>query len=191
MKTKKDFYLMVKQMRFLQKTANGSVDCKILERDIDTEIELFFKKVVEESEIDTEKKKSEFEKRKDIFYKSLIPYTKMYEKDMIRKFYDYWTEPNKSHTKMRWELEKTWDVKRRLNTWASREPVKKETTPLKLVETESERLARVIKEEKERDKNLIPVPKGYNTFTWYKELERRALSGDEQAKKQLSRRIQI
>lgn len=29
----------------------------------------------------------------------------------------YWTEPNKSGSKVRWELERTFDVKRRLYTW--------------------------------------------------------------------------
>jgi len=35
----------------------------------------------------------------------------------IKKFVSYWTEPNKSKTKVRWELEKTWDMKRRVGTW--------------------------------------------------------------------------
>ena len=60
------------------------------------------------------------EKRNKSFYESLVPYVDTYGKELIRAFYDYWTEPNKSRTKMRFELEKTWDVKRRLNTWASR-----------------------------------------------------------------------
>lgn len=34
------------------------------------------------------------------------------------EFFEYWTEPNKSGSKMRWELEKTWDLKRRLQRWA-------------------------------------------------------------------------
>lgn len=38
----------------------------------------------------------------------------------MRKFYSYWTEPNKSGTKVRWESEKHFDVKRRLYTWMSR-----------------------------------------------------------------------
>ena len=64
------------------------------------------------------------EVRSKKFYDSLIPFVELYGKEMIRAFYDYWTEPNKSRTKMRFELEKTWDVKRRLNTWASREKIK-------------------------------------------------------------------
>lgn len=38
----------------------------------------------------------------------------------MRKFYTYWTEPNKSGTKRRWELERTFEVKRRLLTWMGR-----------------------------------------------------------------------
>ena len=41
--------------------------------------------------------------------------------DSVRKelisFISYWTERNKSGTKQRWELEKTFELKRRLNTW--------------------------------------------------------------------------
>ena len=38
----------------------------------------------------------------------------------MRKFYIYWTEPNKSGTKKRRELERTFDVKRGLYTWLGR-----------------------------------------------------------------------
>jgi NACalpha-BTF3-like transcription factor len=55
------------------------------------------------------------------FSETLKPYLEKYGSDMLNAFYSYWTEPNKSKTKMRFELEKTWDVERRLNTWASRE----------------------------------------------------------------------
>ncbi|MFA5714978.1 MAG: hypothetical protein WC998_04525 [Candidatus Paceibacterota bacterium] len=44
-----------------------------------------------------------------------------YPAAMREKFVRYWTEPNKSKTKMRFQLEKTWDTKRRLETWASRD----------------------------------------------------------------------
>lgn len=59
--------------------------------------------------------------RKEDFYKSLIPYVTQYGKEMVRAFFDYWSEPNKSRTKMRFELERTWDISRRLSTWASRD----------------------------------------------------------------------
>ena len=61
------------------------------------------------------------EARKEDFYNSLIPFVTQYGKDMVRAFFDYWSEPNKSNSKMRFELERTWDLARRLGTWASRD----------------------------------------------------------------------
>jgi len=40
--------------------------------------------------------------------------------DERKKFYNYWTELSKSGKKQRWELEKTFDVKRRWDTWQDR-----------------------------------------------------------------------
>lgn len=34
-----------------------------------------------------------------------------------KDFFNYWSELNKSKTKMRFEIQKTWDLKRRLETW--------------------------------------------------------------------------
>lgn len=67
--------------------------------------------------------------RKESFYQLLVPYVGKYPKEMIRAFFDYWSELNKSGTKMRYELEKTWELPRRLATWANRErmPSKPET----------------------------------------------------------------
>jgi uncharacterized protein YdaU (DUF1376 family) len=36
-----------------------------------------------------------------------------------KAFIDYWTEPNKSGSKMRFEMEKTWDLSRRLKRWTN------------------------------------------------------------------------
>ena len=64
---------------------------------------------------------SSLETRAKAFYNSLIPYLGTgkgkYGKEMLRKFYDYWSEPNRSKTKMRFEMQPTWDVGRRLATW--------------------------------------------------------------------------
>lgn len=62
--------------------------------------------------------------RKEDFRKSLIPYVETYGREMIRAFFDYWTEKNRSCTKMRFELEKTWETARRLATWSNREKEK-------------------------------------------------------------------
>ena len=58
------------------------------------------------------------EERKLKFASTLKPFLEIYGKDLINEFYKYWTEPNKSNTKFKQELEKTWSLERRLETWA-------------------------------------------------------------------------
>lgn len=60
-------------------------------------------------------------KRKDDFGKSLVPFIDKYGKEMVRAFFEYWSELNKSETKMRYEMQKTWEVGKRLATWAVNE----------------------------------------------------------------------
>lgn len=52
------------------------------------------------------------------FYKEKVPEHIL--RPEVQKFILYWTEPNKSGTRQRWELERTFDVHRRLATWFSR-----------------------------------------------------------------------
>ena len=60
--------------------------------------------------------------KKEIEFKETIkPFVGKYGKDVCNNFFMYWTEPNKSKTKLRYEMEKTWDVKRRLANWANRD----------------------------------------------------------------------
>lgn len=58
------------------------------------------------------------DERKLKFASTLKPFVDIYGKELIREFYNYWTEPNKSNTKFRQETEKTWSLERRLETWA-------------------------------------------------------------------------
>jgi len=41
-----------------------------------------------------------------------------YSDDMCKRFFNYWTESNVNGKKMRFEMEKVFDLKRRLATWA-------------------------------------------------------------------------
>lgn len=59
--------------------------------------------------------------RKENFGRSLIPYVDKYGKEMIREFFEYWTEMNKSKSKMRFEQQPTWETSKRLATWAKRD----------------------------------------------------------------------
>lgn len=74
---------------------------------------------------------SSLELRAKAFYNSLIPYLEKYGKVMLRDFYNYWSEPNKSRTKMRFELQQTWEVGRRLATWKSKDENRFQTRPRK------------------------------------------------------------
>ena len=45
-----------------------------------------------------------------------------YPKSMLESFYDYWSEPrSKTNKRMRWEYQPTFEIGRRLKTWAKRE----------------------------------------------------------------------
>ena len=44
-----------------------------------------------------------------------------YDKKILEGFIDYWTEPNKSKTKMKFELNQTWATNIRLKNWAARQ----------------------------------------------------------------------
>ena len=67
--------------------------------------------------------KKTLQERQHDFGISLTPYLQenggQYTKEMIRDFYNYWSEPNQAQTKMRWEMQKTWETSRRLITWAN------------------------------------------------------------------------
>lgn len=79
------------------------------------------KKEKKENNVSVDAARAATLKRRDEFYASLVPYVAMYGKEMIRAFFDYWTEMNKSETKMRFEQQPTWETPKRLATWAKRE----------------------------------------------------------------------
>lgn len=67
----------------------------------------------------TEQKKSvkPIEERFKSFFEEALEFVSEYDESVLKNFISYWTEKNKSKTKMRFELQKTWDTKRRLETW--------------------------------------------------------------------------
>ena len=56
-------------------------------------------------------------KHKAEFKDELSKFADRYSTDMLNDFFEYWTEPNKSHTKMLFETKQTWDTSRRLSRW--------------------------------------------------------------------------
>lgn len=78
-------------------------------------------------------KTNNIELRKKDFSDTLNPFLEFYGRDLLNDFYAYWTEPNKSNTKFKKELERTWDLKRRLETWAKNDRnFQKNKTPSKM-----------------------------------------------------------
>jgi len=63
--------------------------------------------------------------REHVFKKEVYVFTEKYRLPMLDSFISYWTEPNKSKTKMRFELQRTWDTSRRLATWANNQHIEK------------------------------------------------------------------
>jgi len=58
------------------------------------------------------------EERKIAFGKSLQEFEKIYPREILAEFYDYWRETKPNGTKMRWEFETTFNVGLRLKRWA-------------------------------------------------------------------------
>lgn len=64
-------------------------------------------------------KDQEIDKRKDKFIEKVneLIKTKKYSNDETSRFVEYWTEMNNSETKMRFELQQTFQINRRLSQW--------------------------------------------------------------------------
>lgn len=62
-------------------------------------------------------------KRMEAFKLSLYPFTDkqggIYEAELVKEFFEYWSELNKSETKMKWELQATFEISKRLSKWAA------------------------------------------------------------------------
>lgn len=67
--------------------------------------------------VNVNEKDNDINSRKLKFASTLEPYLAKLGRDTLNEFYAYWTEPNKSNTRFRYEMEKTWDLERRLSTW--------------------------------------------------------------------------
>lgn len=117
-----DSYQDVQNDTGTQRERNGT-QTRIKElKNIDNTIILDSNKTIDSTSYSTcgDLKKITTEQREKLFYDSLTPYVGVYPREMIRSFYNYWSEWNKSGKKMRWELEKTWQIEKRLEYWNRR-----------------------------------------------------------------------
>ena len=65
----------------------------------------------------TELNKRKLEARRQAFIEELRKYQGKYSNDLLNMFFTYWSEANKSFTKMRFEMQKTFQIDLRLKTW--------------------------------------------------------------------------
>lgn len=61
------------------------------------------------------------DERQKIFMEKIAEHLNEYPKEMLRAFYDYWTEKNEGGRKMRFETQKIFEIGKRLKTWKRNE----------------------------------------------------------------------
>lgn len=66
-------------------------------------------------------KKIDITSRQESFKLELQKHASEFGIQTVNAFYDYWSESNQQQTKMRYEMQKTWDTKKRLATWKRNE----------------------------------------------------------------------
>lgn len=72
----------------------------------------------------------DIERRKKEFKRELAAFKERYTLDILKAFYEYWTERSPKGRKMRFEKEPVFEMAKRLVTWMSREkPQKPKFTP--------------------------------------------------------------
>jgi len=69
------------------------------------------------------------------FLMEVSAFKELYSVEMLEAFIDYWTEPNKSKTKLRYELQKTFDIARRLKTWNKNESKFNKSHKINIIDT--------------------------------------------------------
>jgi hypothetical protein len=89
---------------------------------------------IKESNNNNKDNKESLETRSLAFKEEVKKLSNLYSIDTLKEFYNYWSEPNQTKKKMKFELQQTFDISRRLITWSKRESsfTKKEDKPKNL-----------------------------------------------------------
>lgn len=73
--------------------------------------------IIKENTNVSKKKDFSLDKAREEFKSSIKPYVDKYGNEMCNDFFEYWTEPTQNGKKMRYQLERTWEIGRRLARW--------------------------------------------------------------------------
>jgi len=157
----------------IKEVLNGDIECwqKLKDKFIEEEGKFYNKRLKEEREKrkkysesrsknrsnisktydshmeDENENENRIELREEILKKEVANF-KNYPAYMLKEFFEYWSEQNKSGSKMRFELEKTWDLKRRLERWSANSKLKEPAQPQK--KKNSPEVERIINEDYKR-----------------------------------------
>ena len=109
-------------LRFTYKEGTKEIDnryIKILKGGIEENLNTPYKKTVKSNTTSNNNTNNNINisNRRNDFVFEVLSFD--YDESILNGFIDYWTEPNKSNTKMKWELNKTWKTALRLKTWAA------------------------------------------------------------------------
>ena len=109
-------------LRFTYKEGTKEIDnryIKILKGGIEENLNTPYKKTVKSNTTSNNNTNNNINisNRKNDFVFEVLTFD--YDESILNGFIDYWTEPNKSNTKMKFELNKTWKTELRLKTWAT------------------------------------------------------------------------
>lgn len=92
-------------------------------------------KVQEQGKV-KEKVKEDINSRKLKFAHTLTDFKSIYSREMLKEFYEYWTETNEGGKKFRREMQKTWNLKLRLKKWNDNNNKFKSNGKSKIVDTD-------------------------------------------------------
>lgn len=73
--------------------------------------------------------------RKQTFASSLVPFVELYGKELVRQFYEYWTEHGPKDKKMRFEKQTSFNLELRIKRWNQKQvdakkPIYKQPAPI-------------------------------------------------------------
>jgi hypothetical protein len=114
-KTESD-YMNYLTIYFSSKLINNNSPEEAVSKALELVSELSFATKMHREKSERKEVKPILERKKD-FAMSIQPYLDKYGKKMLNEFYAYWTEETQGKDKLRVELQKTWNVERRLSTW--------------------------------------------------------------------------
>jgi len=131
-KVRRFFELLEKDNMIVTKSVHKTTHLTVLKYDSyqiqrnDDETEVKHRRNGSETEVTPNNKDNNINKdnklkeRANNFGETLTQFITIENKKDIIAFWNYWTEPNKSKTQLKFEMEKTWDTKRRIDTWLKR-----------------------------------------------------------------------